>query len=76
MRYQYFQEKVGECELRIEVAPEFTEKDRQAIAQAYAKKIGQELTMEIAVVDQIPLTPRGKLKLLVSKIAENKIPES
>jgi len=69
-RYQYVQEKRGECILRVVVAPDFGEEDRRRIEEAYAAKTGEELTLRVAVVDNIPLTERGKLQRLVSKLSQ------
>jgi len=63
-RYQYYQETPGECLLRVMAAPGFSEDDERAILKAYADKVGDELTFKIEVVDDIPLTERGKLKML------------
>ena len=68
VRYQYFQERAGFCEIRLMVAPGFSEDDRLALERAYQKKIGREVTLVARVVEDIPLTPRGKLKILDSKL--------
>lgn len=68
IRYQYFQDTPGVCILKVMVAPEFTEQDRMAIEKAYAVKVGKEVQFEIKVVDEIPLTARGKLKILDSQL--------
>jgi phenylacetate-CoA ligase len=67
-RYQYFQEREGLCEIRVMVAPGFDEIARTAIEKAYQNKVGDELDMRVCVVDDIPLTARGKLKILDSRI--------
>ena len=64
-RYQYRQREPGRCELRVVAAPGFTEDDRRAIEAAYRAKVGGELDLEVVEVDDIPLTERGKLKMLV-----------
>jgi phenylacetate-CoA ligase len=64
-RYQYRQREPGRCELRIVGAPGFTGDDRRAIAAAYHAKVGDELDLEVVLVDDIPLTERGKLRMLV-----------
>jgi phenylacetate-CoA ligase len=69
LRYQYFQQVAGESEIRLMVSPEFTENDRLAVENAYSGKVGNELTVVARVVEDIPLTQRGKLKLLISEIA-------
>ena len=68
VRYQYLQEKQGECILKIMAAPNFSEQDRLAIELAYRDKVGEEVSFKAKIVDQIPLTLRGKLKLLDSRI--------
>ena len=45
-------------------APGFSETDEAAILAAYRAKVGDELDVSIEVVDDIPLTERGKLKQL------------
>lgn len=73
VRYQYFQEAVGACVLKVMAAPEFTERDGAAIEAAYRKKVGDEVDFEVHVVDGIPLTARGKLKMLDSRLPIERI---
>jgi phenylacetate-CoA ligase len=70
-RFQYFQDTPGICVLRIMVSEEFTEEDRLAIEEAYKVKVGDEVQFEVAVVGKIPLTRRGKLKMLDSRLETN-----
>lgn len=67
-RYQYYQDTPGRFEIRVIPEPGFTEADRLSIAKAYADKVGNELEVQVRVVSDIPLTGRGKLKLLVSRL--------
>ena len=67
-RFQYYQDTVGICVLKIMAAPEFAERDRMAIEVAYKTKVGDEVQFLIKTVDNIPLTARGKLKMLDSRI--------
>jgi phenylacetate-CoA ligase len=67
-RYQYYQDTPGRFEIRVMPDPGFTETDRLAIARAYADKVGNELEVQVRIVSDIPLTGRGKLKLLVSRL--------
>jgi phenylacetate-CoA ligase len=69
-RYQYYQPGPGRCVLRVMVTPGFSRADEEAILAAYRAKVGDELDMGIEVVDDIPLTERGKLKML-EKAAES-----
>jgi phenylacetate-CoA ligase len=67
-RYQYYQDTPGAFELRIQPDPEFTEHDRRMIADAFGRKVGREIDFVVRVVSDIPLTERGKLKLLDSRL--------
>lgn len=68
VRYQYYQDTPGVCILKVMVAPEFTEQDRLAIDKAYEVKVGKEVEFKVNVVAEIPLTARGKLKILDSRL--------
>lgn len=68
VRYQYYQDKPGICVLKVMVVPEFTERDRTDIAKAYDAKVGNEVQFHVKVVEEIPLTTRGKLKILDSQL--------
>ena len=68
IRYQYAQELAGSCRMKLMVAPDFTEGDRLAIENAYKAKVGDELEWKVEIVESIPLTERGKLKLLVTEV--------
>lgn len=68
-RFQYYQENPGTCVLKVMAAPEFAEGDRQAIEAAYRDKVGEEVRFEIQLVEDIPLTARGKLKMLDSQVS-------
>lgn len=68
IRYQYYQDTVGCCELRVMTTPAFGETDRITIERAYRDKIGEELDIRVRPVADIPLTALGKLKLLDSRL--------
>lgn len=68
VRYQYYQEIAGTCVLKVMGAPDFSERDRLAIESAYRAKVGDEVQFKVAVVEDIPLTARGKLRLLDSQL--------
>lgn len=68
LRYQYHQRTPGVCELRLMVRPRFSEPDAHRIAKAYRDKVGDELDLSVRIVDNIPLTDRGKLRLLDSTL--------
>ena len=66
-RYQYAQPSPGLVELRVVAAPGFGEGDVRALEQVYRDKVGDELSVTVRVVDDIPLTARGKLRRLVKE---------
>jgi len=68
IRSQSFQDRPGECELRVMAGPDFSDHDRKQIMEAFAAKVGREVDLSIVVVPDIPLTERGKLPLLISRI--------
>ena len=68
MRYQYYQDTPGVMEIRIIPLDSFGERDIISIQNAFAAKTGDELVVRIKIVDDIPLTMRGKLRRLVQEI--------
>lgn len=68
IRYQYSQRVKGKFELRLMVSPDFSEEDKQILYKAYIEKIGSELSLTIKIVEDIPLTTRGKIKLVDSSL--------
>ncbi len=68
LRHQYHQSTPGVMELRMVVAEDFTEDDARALQAAFAEKVGDELGIELRVVEEIPLTQRGKLRRLIQEI--------
>jgi phenylacetate-CoA ligase len=65
-RYQYYQERPGHCVLRVVPSPGFSERDERVILEAFHEKVGGRLTFSVEAVEEIPLTERGKLRLLVA----------
>ena len=68
IRFQYYQECPGVCELRLMVSPGFTDVDKTAIYRKYLSKVGSEVDFKVVVVHDIPLTKRGKVKSLISMV--------
>lgn len=67
-RYQYVQKEKGTLFIRLMVGPGFTENDRLLIEREYQNKVSEELKIKAKLVDNIPLTSRGKLKVLESSL--------
>jgi len=70
-RYQYVQHKKGFFEILLVTAPDFREKDTVLIREAYKSKLKNEFDFEIKVVDEIPLTSRGKHKFIISELNDS-----
>ena len=68
MRYQYIQDQVGALTIRIMPGPGFTESDKTQIQVEHEKRIGHDFNMKFEIVDNIDLTPRGKLLRVVQNI--------
>lgn len=69
-RYQYYQNTPGVMELRVMAAEGFGEEDIKRLSVAIARKLGDELTVNVKVVADIPLTKRGKCRRLIQEIPE------
>jgi phenylacetate-CoA ligase len=69
VRYQYYQDQIGHCDLRIMVNSNFTDTDKNSIEQAFKSKIMGQLSLQVKIVNEIPLTVRGKVKLLISELS-------
>jgi phenylacetate-CoA ligase len=61
-RYQYVQRAPGQVDLRLMVASGFTSADLARLKDALGRKLGSELRVDPVLVDDIPLTSRGKLR--------------
>lgn len=68
IKFQFYQEKEGELFLRIESQKNLSFEDKKLIKESFFKKVGSNLEIIIEEVDEIPLTKRGKYKLLIQKI--------
>ncbi len=67
-QFQFHQTQRGQATLRIVRKPEYTEFDSKNLLAALQEKIGDSLTVELAFVEQIPLTQRGKYRFIVQEV--------
>lgn len=70
IRYQYFQSRPGFLQLRILPGTGFGQADIDELLKAFERRVAQELSVEVVLVDEIPLTSRGKFKRLIQQIAD------
>jgi phenylacetate-CoA ligase len=68
VRYQYYQNRPGSIELRVMTTGRFADTDANAIRSAFLQKVGGELDIALRVVEDIPLTARGKLRRLIQEL--------
>lgn len=69
-RYQIYQEQPGEVELRVMLAPDGTEQDARKLVESLAARTDGQVCITLAVVDDIPLTKRGKQRYVISRIEQ------
>jgi phenylacetate-CoA ligase len=67
-QYQFVQLQEGELTINIVPMKNFSNKDEEKIKDAFYKKVGKGLIININLVDKIPLTKRGKFKLLIQNL--------
>ena len=68
MRYQYVQTKRGELLIKIMPGQEFSEADKCNITNEFKARIGHDFAIAYDVVDDIPLTARGKFRRVIQEI--------
>ena len=67
-RFQFYQEEMGKAILRLMVKEGFTDKEETAIEKEFNDKFGGALIVKAEVVENIPLTERGKYKFIDQRI--------
>jgi len=67
-RFQFYQEEKGNAILRLMPRAGFSERDRQLIEDEFNDKFDGNVIVHATVVDDIPLTQRGKYKFIDHKI--------
>ena len=67
-KYQFYQTSIGTCELRLIVNSDFTNLDFKNVTDAFQDKVGNELDINCKIVNDIPLTSRGKHQFIVVEL--------
>jgi len=65
---QFYQRERGKVQLRIKSKPDYTERDTRRILQAMNEKMGDTMEISLSFMDEIPLSPRGKFRLIVQEL--------
>jgi len=65
---QFYQRERGKLELRIKRKIDYTERDSRRILNALEEKIGDTMEISLSFPDEIPLSPRGKFRLVIQEL--------
>jgi phenylacetate-CoA ligase len=68
-RYHIVQDAPDHCEIRLVVRPEWGERDRTKVEEGVRLGVGPAMRFEIVLVDEIPLTNSGKLRVVDNRVA-------
>jgi phenylacetate-CoA ligase len=68
-RFQIIQERFGELLVKLVVNSSFTQREKQILVDRVHRKCGQDMKIEIQIVDKIPLTKSGKHRFIISKVS-------
>jgi phenylacetate-CoA ligase len=69
-RFQVIQDRADSVELRVVLKDGWKANHRDVVQQEASKLLGPQVCLKIAAVDEIPLTPAGKLRVVVNRTAE------
>ncbi|MCK9277413.1 MAG: phenylacetate--CoA ligase family protein, partial [Methanoculleus sp.] len=67
-QFQFYQERVGEVILNIVKKPAFSDLDADYLRREVGRSCGDDVTITIRYVDNIPLTARGKYRYFVQNM--------
>lgn len=68
-RFQVIQEQLDRFTLKLVPGPEFGEAQERYVRHEVAKVLGDGAALDLQRVDDIPLTPTGKFRVTVSRLA-------
>ncbi|MDO6776591.1 hypothetical protein Q4591_14640 [Shewanella sp. 3_MG-2023] len=67
-KYQFKQTIIGQCNLLLQVNDDFAFEDKFKVQNLFQEKVGSELRIECVIVENIPLTKRGKHQFILSTL--------
>lgn len=70
---QILQEEIGRIEFRVVRGPRFTDADRKTLLDEARKRLGDDMRIEVSYVDDLQRSKTGKLRFVLSKIADARI---
>ena len=68
-QYQVLQENLGELTIKIVTDGQFEEGERSKLINLVREKCGNDMSVKIEVVDEIPLTESGKRRYIISRVS-------
>ncbi len=69
IQFQVIQEEAGELILKLVKDDSFTDSEMRKVMARIKEKCGEEMKADIRIVEDIPLTPSGKRKFIISKVS-------
>lgn len=69
-RFQVVQEDIDRLLVRLVVRPEWSVADQRALAQRLAIALGPRIEIELEQVDELPLSPQGKHRVVISTLSQ------
>jgi len=67
-QFQFYQDQSGQVTFKIVKKDSYTDKDTALIQRELMKKLGEDMELKIAFVNEIGRTPRGKYRFLEQKL--------
>jgi phenylacetate-CoA ligase len=75
-RFQVVQERIDCVQLRL-VAPDLDSQSRREIEASVGTALGPAMRLELLMVEEIPLTPAGKLQVVINRVGnEARLPNA
>jgi phenylacetate-CoA ligase len=71
-QFQFYQHEKGKVDLRLVPKPSYSPRDAQAILSAFEQKMGDTVDIELDLVNDLPLTERGKFRFIIQDLPQSK----
>jgi len=72
-QFQFHQHEIGKVELRVVPKPAYSSRDAAAILSAFGQKMGDTVDLELVLVNELPLTERGKFRFIIQDLPQSNI---